>query len=90
MGFLTGKRFKHTERAGCQKETGVIVSDPFREVTKNHYGNICTATCVAILWDDGSMEGAIDVELLEVMEVMEDESDGKTHVIEEQLKIEEK
>lgn len=64
MTYLTGKRFEYLgEGNAAGTKTGVIVSEPFRSTWRN---GVITSTCVAILWDDGSMEGAIDVELLKV------------------------
>lgn len=65
MTYLTGKRFKYLgEGNAAGTKTGVIVSEPFREYfPPTPPGPI---TCVAILWDDGSMEGAIDIELLKI------------------------
>ena len=61
--YLTGKRFKYLGLKGnsAGTKTGVIVSEPFTEHKK--YGVMST---VAILWEDGTMEGAIDVELLKI------------------------
>lgn len=58
MSYLIGKKFKYLQGSNTAgSDTGVIISEPFRSET---------ATCVAILWDDGSMEGSIDIELLKI------------------------
>jgi len=73
MTYLTGKRFEYPAGNAAGTTTGVIVSEPFREAcnffeTSDRCVPFEWKTCVAILWDDGSMEGAIDVELLKVVE----------------------
>jgi hypothetical protein len=69
MTYLTGKRFEYIgEENTAGTKTGVIVSEPFRQRIKSGVGDSSVETCVAVLWDDGSMEGAIDVELLKVIE----------------------
>jgi len=79
MTYLTGKRFEYRGKGGnaAGTTTGVIVSEPFREACKFYEDSetclpVEWSTCVAILWDDGSMEGAIDIELLKVVEEKED------------------
>ena len=69
MTYLTGKRFEYlgSEHSG---KTGTIVSEPFREPWYFTHDNtpLEWKTTVAVLWDDGSMEGAMDVELLKVVD----------------------
>jgi hypothetical protein len=58
MSYLKGKKFKYLQGSNTAgSDTGVIISEPFRSEN---------VTCVAILWDDGSMEGSIDIELLKI------------------------
>ena len=61
---LIGRRFRYRG----ERPDGVIVSEAFRAETRNEDGYRYEATCVAVLWDDNDLEGAVDVELLELIE----------------------
>ncbi len=66
MSYLTGKRFKTLDDG----KTGVIVAEPFRDIDILNDDNqpIAWSTNVAVLWDDGSMQGAVDIEELKIVE----------------------
>ena len=69
MSYLTGKRFEMSCGNSKGVTTGVIISEPYRDPSiLNDQGlPVAWATCVAILWDDGSMEGCIDIEHLQII-----------------------
>jgi hypothetical protein len=72
MSYLTGKRVERID----DKKTGVIVSEPFREFDYREWGcrrsgdprPASMFTAVAVLWDGESMEGAVDIETLKIVE----------------------
>lgn len=67
MSYLTGKRVKTLDG----NKTGVIVSETFRErwTTDERYEPPDDMkTFVSVLWDDGSMESAVDIEELKIVE----------------------
>jgi hypothetical protein len=67
MTYLTGKRFKTLDDG----KTCIIVSEPFREpsIFACDGQTPCRwKTFVSVLWDDGSMEGAVDIEELKIVE----------------------
>ena len=77
--MLAEKRFETIPDnidGATEAKTGVIVSEPFREPAKkgtNGWVLRDATTCVAVLWDNGSMEGAVDIELIKIVEEEPDE-----------------
>lgn len=63
--MLIGKRFEYSTGNAAGTKTGTIASEPFPQ-NDGDGGYHCT--CVAVLWDDGSMGGAIDVDYLRIVE----------------------
>jgi hypothetical protein len=55
---------KHIKNSGGK--TGVIASEVFRE--HHPTGAAAPASCVAVLWDDGTFSGSVDLETLTVEE----------------------
>jgi hypothetical protein len=72
MGYLIGKRVEYLyERDPAETKSGVIVSEPFREPSEFASDGQMPrewATYVVVLWEDGRMEGAVDIEELKVIE----------------------
>lgn len=73
MTYLTGKRFiqDHELVDGLSEDKcGVIISEPFREgyAFENDMTPYEWKTYVAVLWDDGSIKGAVDIEELKIVE----------------------
>ena len=68
MTYLTGKTFKRLSDG----KSGTIIGEPSREACDFYENNdSCTPivwkTYVAVLWNDGTMTGAVDVEELRII-----------------------
>jgi len=67
--MLIGKRVTSRIDNSVSAKRGVIVSEPFQKASGFYHGKpIEFYTAVTVLWDDGTMGAAIDVETLKVGE----------------------